>query len=419
MRVSSVGVVGWQRIPWQSFVLFRTTRYCAWWYKRKVMSTIPVLQMYTTRTIRTTVTVTTTRHQLGSTRTTTTLNPCRSCPWSNLPSPSNFSPPLRKRCFSTNLVPPQQPHYPDPQQQQQPFPGDTCTFYSTLFFRGLLAVGMVYCVTEYVAELTLLEGPSMYPTMSPYGEIVLIDKYTLNRIHGQRRRKRRGRRQAQSRSGHESNLGDEADDDDPYIISKGQERLQRALKRQEAFEATMKDIDESRCDEWHEPRVSISDLPPPTWSTLWQHLTTPLSIGDVVVLQHPNRKGTICKRVLGLPGDAVVRPGRASSNRYRPGGLNGRGLLVIPDGHIWVEGDNPANSSDSRTYGAVPMALLRGRVLVRVWPLKGNALILRGAPPRQPNGLMGYTVLPAGYEGQRIAKTPTPTQNTDKSTNRK
>ena len=271
-----------------------------------------------------------------------------------------------RRRYSSNL-----PSSPDPthnhrHHQHYPPEGELYNFYGTFLFRGILACGMVYSILEYVAEITLLEGPSMYPTLHPYGEIVLIDKWTLNRIH-RKRRQRRGR-------------------DNDVSISRGEERVLYAQQLQDAYEKQS----DSHIDEWYEPRISVSDEKA-SWSSLLQLLTSPLSIGDVVVLQHPNRKGTICKRVLGLPGDTVLRPGR-------------KGLLVIPDGHLWVEGDNPSNSSDSRTYGSIPMALLRGRVLCRIWPLRGEAILVRGAPPRQGNGAVGYTVLPAGYEGQRIVK---------------
>jgi signal peptidase I len=156
---------------------------------------------------------------------------------------------------------------------------------------------LIYLVTEYVADITLCEGPSMSPTLQPAGEIVLLDKYTIRR----------------------------------YGVSdgcRGLERLRRALERQERFvtaAAAKPDHDE---EFWHAPRISVSDLAPPTWQDVHQLLSTPLSVGDVVVVEHPSRRGTVCKRVVGLPGDTVLRP-RA-------------GLLVLPDGHVWLEGDNPA-----------------------------------------------------------------------------
>ena len=40
--------------------------------------------------------------------------------------------------------------------------------------------------------------------------------------------------------------------------------------------------------------------------------------------------------------------------------------VQVPRGHVWLEGDNPLNSTDSRQYGPVPWALLQGRALVKV-----------------------------------------------------
>jgi inner membrane protease subunit 1 len=40
--------------------------------------------------------------------------------------------------------------------------------------------------------------------------------------------------------------------------------------------------------------------------------------------------------------------------------------VVVPKGHIWVSGDNAADSRDSRLYGPVPMALIHGRLFARV-----------------------------------------------------
>jgi len=41
---------------------------------------------------------------------------------------------------------------------------------------------------------------------------------------------------------------------------------------------------------------------------------------------------------------------------------------VHPDGAVWVQGDNPFGSTDSRQLGAVEAACVRGRVLGRLWP---------------------------------------------------
>lgn len=41
----------------------------------------------------------------------------------------------------------------------------------------------------------------------------------------------------------------------------------------------------------------------------------------------------------------------------------------MPKGHVWLEGDNALNSTDSRTFGSVPAGLIRGRAVCRLWPL--------------------------------------------------
>ena len=232
--------------------------------------------------------------------------------------------------------------------------------------RLLTALGLTHIVSEYGVELTLCEGPSMLPTIQSKGEIILVDRLTP-RLHGLE-----GGCQAQ-------------------------DRVQQARQRQEAHETAEQE------ESWHQVMIPANQLPPHgKWRRFWTSLTTGISVGDVVVVQHPERQGTVCKRILGLPGDVVIRSSRAQQRRVP------QSLLVIPDGHVWIEGDNSLNSSDSRAYGPVPAAMIVGRVLCRVWPLRGHALIERGARPVLPSPCSGSTILPAGYEGEEILKKVTP-----------
>ena len=94
--------------------------------------------------------------------------------------------------------------------------------------------------------------------------------------------------------------------------------------------------------------------------TLSVHLGRPLVRGQVVVLKSPRTPGDqICKRIIGLPGDVIcVDPiGKDAEAKEH---------VIIPQGHIWIAGDNSAASIDSRVYGPVPMALVRARVVAGV-----------------------------------------------------
>jgi len=85
-----------------------------------------------------------------------------------------------------------------------------------------------------------------------------------------------------------------------------------------------------------------------------------LARGELITLTSPvNPSRIICKRVLGLPGDIIcVDPTgiKAPSTEH----------VVVPKGHIWIVGDNASWSRDSRDYGPVSMALIRGRIAARV-----------------------------------------------------
>lgn len=72
--------------------------------------------------------------------------------------------------------------------------------------------------------------------------------------------------------------------------------------------------------------------------------------------------------IAGLPGSSLVK--RVA--RMPPDGESVP-PAVLPRADVlepvyWVLGDNPAGSSDSRSFGAVPRRFVRGRVLWRYWP---------------------------------------------------
>ncbi|KAL6908229.1 hypothetical protein ACP4OV_002399 [Aristida adscensionis] len=87
--------------------------------------------------------------------------------------------------------------------------------------------------------------------------------------------------------------------------------------------------------------------------------------GDVVLLISPeDPRKTVAKRVVGMQGDAVTY-------LLDPGNSDASNTVVVPQGHVWVQGDNPYASRDSRQFGAVPYGLIQGKIFCRVWPLEG------------------------------------------------
>nr|AHW98600.1 ossigP3 [Oryza punctata] len=81
-----------------------------------------------------------------------------------------------------------------------------------------------------------------------------------------------------------------------------------------------------------------------------------LSRGDVVVFRSPTEhRSLLVKRLIALPGDWIQVPAAQE-------------IRQIPEGHCWVEGDNPEISLDSRSYGPIPLGLMQGRVSHIVWP---------------------------------------------------
>ena len=70
-----------------------------------------------------------------------------------------------------------------------------------------------------------------------------------------------------------------------------------------------------------------------------------------------------------LRGPGRTRPGTVVVVEL-PDGVKAVKRLVRhePDGRVWVEGDNPFGSTDSRSLGPLPATAVVGRALIRVWP---------------------------------------------------
>jgi len=103
--------------------------------------------------------------------------------------------------------------------------------------------------------------------------------------------------------------------------------------------------------------------------------------GDIIVFVDPGGSGAdLVKRVVAGPGQTVsVRGNRLVVDGGEPL-RDGRGLpvtpgddpiafpLVLASDEVFVVGDNPGSSVDSRSFGPVRRALIGGRVIALYWP---------------------------------------------------
>jgi signal peptidase I len=120
--------------------------------------------------------------------------------------------------------------------------------------------------------------------------------------------------------------------------------------------------------------------------------------GDVVVFEKPPSEVAtdipdLIKRVVGLPGESIVIEGghvyvdgQLLDEPYLPDGTTTsadastlhctrEAPCVVPEGDVWVMGDNRNDSKDSRYFGPIDEDSIVGRAFVIVWPLNRIGLL--------------------------------------------
>ena len=91
-------------------------------------------------------------------------------------------------------------------------------------------------------------------------------------------------------------------------------------------------------------------------------------------------KRSYIKRVIGVAGDRiqivngkVYVNGKELVENYLEDGVTTKTVyyndLTVPEGCIYVMGDNRDESMDSRTFGCIPLERVEGKVILRYWPI--------------------------------------------------
>ncbi len=110
--------------------------------------------------------------------------------------------------------------------------------------------------------------------------------------------------------------------------------------------------------------------------------------GEVIVFEFPdsnpnNPKKDFVKRVVGLPGETMrMFDGKVFVNEevldepyLSQKDHSNASEITLGAGEYYVLGDNRAHSNDSRSWGAVPDANIRGKVWMVYWPAPGIQII--------------------------------------------
>lgn len=99
--------------------------------------------------------------------------------------------------------------------------------------------------------------------------------------------------------------------------------------------------------------------------------------GDIIVFRSPQSADLdLIKRVIGLPGDTVTISGgvvqvngQALDEPYIAAAPVYNGEWNVPEGNLFVLGDNRNDSSDSHAWGLLPVENVIGKAILIYWPI--------------------------------------------------
>jgi len=98
--------------------------------------------------------------------------------------------------------------------------------------------------------------------------------------------------------------------------------------------------------------------------------------GDIIVFRSVNQADLdLIKRIVGTPGDRIViGDGKVAVNGttlkepYINAAPRYSGQWSVPDGYLFVLGDNRNDSSDSHAWGLLPIQNVIGKAILIYWP---------------------------------------------------
>ena len=140
-------------------------------------------------------------------------------------------------------------------------------------------------------------------------------------------------------------------------------------------------------------------------STLFEQVVTPTTAvqrGDILVFKYPQEpERDFIKRVIGLPGETlevrhkqlyidgvrlnepylqdqmpVLEPGLIALDRR-----DNFGPIAVPADHYFMMGDNRDNSEDSRFWGPLPHAYVKGKAMIIYWSYEDSRPLLPETGP--------------------------------------
>lgn len=188
----------------------------------------------------------------------------------------------------------------------------------------VIAVVLALLVRYYIGTPTIVQQPSMYPTLKE-GQRLILNRWI-----------------------HTTNQTPERGD----IIT---------------FEAPSKSYVSAAEADLNNPVAVYENEPSNVFSKFRYYV---LEIGKISYI----------KRVIALPGEYIkIENGKVyingeelqesylQENVITEGGAYTD--LVVPEGYIFVMGDNRSQSTDSRRFGCIPIEKIESKVWIRFWPL--------------------------------------------------